>query len=116
MSKKFVRTDYWRMSKLGKRRRKLQVWRRARGKHSKMRRRRKGYPAIPMIGYKQSRKDSGKVRGLIPVLVNNANDLSKIKSGQGAILSSTLGAKKRIEVIKKAESMKIKILNLGGAK
>lgn len=116
MSKKFLRTDYWRLSKLGKRRRKLQVWRRARGKHNKMRRRRKGYPAIPMIGYKQARKDSGKVKGLLPVLVNNMSDLGKIKSGQGAILSSTLGARKRIEVIKKAESMKIKIMNLGGTK
>jgi large subunit ribosomal protein L32e len=116
MSKKFIRTDYWRMSKLGKRRRKLQVWRRARGKHSKMRRRRKGYPAIPMIGYKGAKKDSGKVKGLTPVLVNNMSDLQKVKAGHGAILSSTLGARKRMEMIKKAESMKIKILNMGGAK
>ena len=42
MPKKFIRTDYWRMSKLGAGRKKLQVWRRAKGKHSKMRRRRKG--------------------------------------------------------------------------
>ena len=110
--KKFIRTDYWRMSRLGKGRRKLQVWRRARGKHSKLRRRRKGYPAIPLIGYKKSRKDSGKVLGMIPVMVNNMVDLEKIKSGQGAVISSRLGAKKRIEIIKKAESMKVRILNL----
>jgi len=114
---KFIRTDYWRMSRLGKGRKKLQVWRRARGKHSKIRRRRKGYPAIPIIGYKQARKDSGKVLGLLPVLVTNFKDLETIKSTQGAIISSRLGAKKKIEIIKKAESMKIKILNMSkGAK
>jgi len=116
MSKKFLRTDYWRMSRLGKRRRKLQVWRRARGNHSKLRRRRKGYPSIPAIGYKQARKESGKIHGHIPVLVSNLNDLRSIKSHNAAILSSRLGARKRIEIIKKAESMKIKILNLGDQK
>ena len=113
MSKKFLRTDYWRMSRLGAGRKKLQKWRRAKGTHSKMRRRRKGYPAIPAIGYKQSNKESGKINGVYPVLINNVANLNNVKQGHAAILSSRLGAKKRIDVIKKAESMKIKILNLG---
>ncbi len=82
-----------------------------------MRRRRKGYPAIPNVGYKTAKATSGRIYGLIPVMINTLADLEKIKSGQGAILSSRLGAKKRLEIIKKAETMKIKIINLNkGAK
>ena len=116
MPKKFLRTDFWRMSKLGAGRRKLQVWRRAKGKHSKMRRRRKGYPAIPGIGYKNAKADSGKINGMIPVLVSSMNDFAKIQNGEAAILSSRIGARKRLEMIKKAESMKIKRLNLSQEK
>ena len=110
--KKFIRTDYWRHSRLGKRRKKLQVWRRARGKHSKIRRRRKGYPAIPIIGYKQPMKDSGKINNLLPVVVNNVKEVEKINKNQGIIIASRVGARKKLDIIKKAESMKIQILNL----
>jgi large subunit ribosomal protein L32e len=112
MGKKFIRTDYWRMSRIGARRKKLQVWRRARGKHSKMRRKRKGYPAIVEIGFKQAKKTSGMINGMIPILVTNLNQMEKIQKGQAIIISSTIGAKKRVEMIKKAESMKLQILNL----
>ena len=114
MSKKFIRTDSNRYLKLGKKRRKLQVWRRAKGRHSKIRKKRRGYPVMPTVGYKASRSQYGKVSGLYPILINNTQDLSKIGKNSAAIISSKVGAKKKPDIIKKAEEMKIKILNLGG--
>ena len=105
---KFIRTDYWRWSKLGKNRKKLQVWRRARGMHNKLRRRRKGYPAIPLIGYKGAKKDSGKVDGAYPKMVYNVNDLKKVGKHEIAIIAS-VGARKKVEIMKRAEEMKVRV-------
>src|SRR3989344_3117892 len=113
MSSKFIRTDYQRFLRLGKKRRKLQVWRRARGRHSKIRRKRRGYPVMPTVGYRTPRKEANKINGLYPKLVHNFNDLSKIGKTETAILSSKIGAKKKLEMIKKASEMNVKILNLG---
>ncbi len=113
---KFLRQDYMRHLKLGKNRKKLQKWRRPKGIHSKMRRQRKGYPVSPSPGYKKSKAERNKINGLIPVLINNLKDLEKINKTSIAVLSRKIGAKKKIEIIKKAEEMKLKILNLRGAK
>ena len=113
--KKFVRPDTFRFSRLGKNRRKLQKWRRVRGKSNKLRLGRMGYPVVPTIGHKGPRKDAGKVKGLMPKLVHNLAELQDIGKNEGAILAR-IGAKKKLELIKKAEELKIKILNLGGKK
>ena len=113
---KFLRTDIRRHLKLGKRRKKYRKWRRPRGRHNKIREKRVGYPVMPTVGYKTAKKDSGKIQGLAPMLVNNLRDLSKLDKGNLVILSSKLGARKKLEVIKKAEEMNLKILNLGGKK
>lgn len=113
MTRKFLRTDYMRYSRLGKKRKKLQVWRRARGKHSKIRRKRFGYPVMPTVGYMTARKDAGKIDGLKPLLVHNLNELSQADKNSIVILAR-VGAKKKIELMKKAEEMKIKICNAGG--
>ena len=108
MTSKFVRTDFWRHSKLGKHRKKLQVWRRARGMHSKIRRMRRGYPVMPTIGYKTKRTEAGKVQGLIPVLVHNTKELENLTKNNIVIIAH-VGARKRLEILKKADEMKIKI-------
>src|SRR5690606_8972213 len=105
MKKKFLRTDAKRHSRIGKNRKKLQKWRRATGRHNKIRKKRFGYPSSPTIGYKKPTKESGKVKGLYPVLVENIRTLDKIEKGQGIILSRRTGAKKRMEIIKKANEM-----------
>lgn len=112
---KFLRTDHMRHSRLGKNRKKKQVWRRARGKHSKIRRKRMGYPVMPTIGYATPRKDSGKVEGKIPLLVHNAAEMKKANQNSIIILAR-VGARKKLELIKLADEMKIKIMNLGGKK
>lgn len=110
---KFLRSDTFRHLRLGKKRRKLQKWRAPRGRHNKLRKKRAGHPATPSIGYGTPRKDSGKVLGLKPVLVHNMAELSAIKKDEAAILAK-VGAKKKLGLIKHADQMKIKILNLGG--
>ena len=113
---KFVRTDYMRYSRLGKNRNKKLRWRRARGKHSKIRRKRFGYPVMPTVGYMSPRKTAGLVSGLKPLLVHNLNELSKATKSNIVILAR-VGAKKKLDLIKKAQEMGIKIDNINqGAK
>ena len=113
---KFIRTDSFRFSKIGRNRKKLQVWRGAKGLHSKLRRRKKGYPAIPTIGYCAPRKTVNQISGLYPVLVHNVAELSVLnKVTQGAIIAK-IGARKKIDVLKKADELGIKILNLRSKK
>ncbi len=109
---KFLRTDWMRYSRLGKNRKKIQKWRRAKGRHNKIRKMRVGYPVGPSIGYKNSRKESGKINGLIPVVVGSFNDLNDLGKNNLVILSRRLGAKKKMEIIKKLDEMKMKIGNL----
>jgi|SRR3989338_5158234 len=115
MTGKFIRTDYERHSKIGKRRKKLQVWRRPKGRHSKIRKKRFGYPTMPTVGYKSPRKELGKIQGLQPILVHNLGDLKKAGKNSIIILAR-VGAKNKIELIKKAQEMNFKILNIGGKK
>jgi large subunit ribosomal protein L32e len=115
MKHKFLRVDTNRFSRIGKNRRKLQKWRRARGKSNKLRLGRAGYAATPKVGFKTARKEAGKVHGLIPRLVHNLSELSSLGKNDAAILAR-IGARKKLELIKKADELKIKILNLGGKK
>ena len=61
MSDKFKRQESGRHSKLGKNRKKLQKWRGAKGRDNKIREHRFGYPKAPSVGYKNTRKDFGKI-------------------------------------------------------
>ncbi len=113
---KFLRTDWWRRARLGKGRRKKQVWRNPRGTHNKIGAKKFGYPKMPAIGYGKARKEIGKIGGLIPVMVDNMKDLEKIGKINAAVISSKVGARKKIDIMKKAEEKGIKILNVGGKK
>jgi len=104
---KFLRQGVRAYKRLGKK------WRRARGYHSKLRRHEKSKGSMPSPSYGTPKR----LRFLHPsgfkeVLVFNINDLKKIDSSkEAARLSHTIGKKKRAEILKKAEEMKIKVLN-----
>ncbi|MBU0958707.1 MAG: hypothetical protein KKB31_02050 [Nanoarchaeota archaeon] len=100
----FKRRDNTRYSKLGKRRKKKQKWRRPTGRDNKMREKRRGYPAIVSVGYKKP-KEKGKV------IVNNIRELENIKKDLVVIIGG-VGKKKRIEIAKKAKEMKLSISNM----
>lgn len=111
MAKKFLRRIWGRYSKLGKRRKKKQVWRKPTGRDNKMREKRKGYPAVVSVGYKQDKKLRGSIKNKTPILIQNAKGLESIKKNELVIVGN-VGKKKKIEIAKKAKEMKIEIHNL----
>lgn len=112
---KFLRRSWDRYSKLGKRRKKKQVWKRPGGRDNKMREKRKGYPAVVSVGYKKNRISKGKIRGKTMVVIHNINRLEKIGKGEIAVIGK-IGKKKKIEIIKKAKEKKISIHNVNVTK
>lgn len=105
--KKFIRRNWDRFSRLGKTRKKLRVWRKPKGRHSKTREKMKGYPAIVEIGYRTEKKTRQKKRKMI----YNAKDLESVRKDEIVILGK-VGKKNKIEIAKKAKEMKINIQNL----
>ena len=102
---KFLRRSWDRYSKLGRKRKKKQVWRRPTGRDNKMREKRRGYPARVSIGYKRSEKKEK------PVIIKNIEDLKKIGKNSMVIIGH-IGKKKKMDIAKKARERKIKITNL----
>ncbi len=104
---RFIRQQLWQFKKLDDK------WRRPKGRHSKQRRHFKYRPPVPRIGYSSPRK----VRGLHPSgfkerLVYNVKDLEDIDASKEAIrIAHTVGKKKRMEIIEKADELGIRVLN-----
>lgn len=107
----FLRRSTLKHSRMGLGRRKLHRWRAAVGRHSKIRKNRFGYTKSPRIGFKSPRSESGKINGKVPILVTNMAQLNAANKDNIIIIARTIGARKRIEMIKKADEMKIEILN-----
>jgi len=111
MAKKFLRRVWSRYSKLGKRRKKKQVWRKPTGRDNKMREKRKGYPSVVSIGYQKDKRLRYSLEEKTPLLIQNVRGLEKIKKNQIAIIGR-VGKKKKIEIAKKAKQMNLKLHNL----
>jgi large subunit ribosomal protein L32e len=104
----FLKRGWNRDFKLGKRKKKKRVWKKPKGRHNKMREKRKGYPPVVSIGYKnKGRKNI--------ILIENMGDLSKVKNTDVVVLGK-IGKKKKLEIIKKALENKIKIRNINSEK
>jgi large subunit ribosomal protein L32e len=88
-------------------------WRKPKGRQSKIRAKLKGKLKMPTIGYRAPKE----LRYLHPsgfkeVLIHNVNELLKVNpEKEVARIASKVGKKKRSEILKKAEELKIKILN-----
>lgn len=108
---KFVRHTSHKYSKLGLRRKKKQIWRRPTGRDNKMREKRRGHPAVVSVGYSTDKKTRGSVMKKTPVIIRNINDLKKVEKNQIAIIGN-IGKKKKIEIVKKAQELKIEIYRL----
>ena len=100
----FLRRTSNRYSKLGKGRKKKQIWRRPTGRDNKMRERRRGYPAKVSIGYKKAEKEKG-------IIIQNPKELERIDK-KSIITVGNVGKKKKIEIAKKAKELKIQLSNL----
>lgn len=113
--KKFVRKGWFRYSKLGKRRKKKQVWRRPSGRDNKMREKRRGYPVVVSIGYGSNKREKNKINGMKPIRIEKLKDLEKMKEGNIGVIGK-MGKKKKMKIAKIIESKKIKIFNLNTKK
>lgn len=105
---KFLRRNWNKYKRLGLRNKKKQKWQRPRGKHSKMRKLRRGYSARVEVGYRSSKKGRGSVQGLQPLLVQNVQDL-KGAGKEHLVIIAHVGKKKREAILKKAQELKLKI-------
>jgi large subunit ribosomal protein L32e len=105
---KFVRAESWKYDRFSL------SWRKPRGLDNKIRRKIKGWPPGPSMGYKGPKI----ARFLHPsgyreVMVFNVADLSTVDSNtQAARISHTVGKRKRALIIAEAKNLSIKILNL----
>lgn len=105
----FRRVESWRYVRV------KDSWRKARGIDSKTRRKSKSGVKSPSVGYRTPKK----IRGLHPsgyeeVRVEVLKDLDDLNPHKHAIkLASTLGSKKRLEIIDHAQKRNFRILNIG---
>ena len=102
----FSRQESHRKKKLG------DEWRRPRGMHSKMRLHQRGKKGSPETGWGSPREVEGlHPSGLRPVLVSTTRQIDSLKAGEGAVLASTLGMKKRSAIAELAKKKNIIVLN-----
>jgi len=108
---KFLRKDTFKKIKIGRSIKKKRVWRRAIGRHNKIREKLKGYGKQPSVGYGNPESIRGKIKGLKPVMVYNKDMLKQIKEDEIAIVGK-IGKKKKIEIAEAVLNNNIKLANL----
>ena len=104
---KFKRQESWRYKRLAV------TWRKPKGVDNKMRKQVSGVPPLVKIGYRGPKISRGlHPSGYVDSLVHNVKDLMLLdKTKDAARIGRTVGNKKRLEIISKAESMGIKLIN-----
>jgi len=104
----FVRADSWKVKRLED-----SGWRKPKGLDTKMRIQRKGWPPIVKIGYRKIKKARYlHPSGLKEVLVHNVKEIQGLDPNIHIIrIASSVGRKKRIEIIEAAQKMGLKIAN-----
>jgi len=107
---KFLRVESHKKIRLGKGVKKNQKWHGAKGRHNKLRLGEGGRIQRPKVGWGSENKTKGFVGGIKAVRVENMKELLEVKKGTGIIIGK-IGAKKRAELIAKANEKKIKIVN-----
>ena len=99
----FLRKDWHKKIRLGSTVKKKRKWKKAYGRHNKIRLGRKGHSVRPKIGWGSAKKEKA-------VRIENLRQLESLEKGQEIIIAS-VGKKKKESLIKKASEMNLKILN-----
>lgn len=107
MKPEFLRQEWFRYKRVGMK------WRKAKGIHSKMKKHVKYRIPSPRIGYSSPKEVRGlHSSGFKEILIYNINEIEKINPGTEAVrIGHSVGAKKRNEIEKKADSLGIRVLN-----
>jgi len=105
---KFIRQDAHKKKRVGTK------WRRPKGIQSKMRLKLKGYRRSISTGYKAPVAVRGLHKsGLLPIRIDTLTKLDTIdKEKQGIIIAKQVGLRKKVLIIKQAQTMGIRILNI----
>tara|TARA_Y100000310_G_scaffold291063_1_gene318705 strand:- start:127 stop:717 length:591 start_codon:yes stop_codon:yes gene_type:complete len=91
-------------------------WRRPKGLQSKMRLSRKGSPPTPSQGWRSPRKVRGlSSTGAVIKMVHSLTDLSGVGENTQVVIAATVGVKKKILLLQKAEKEGITVLNVKDA-
>lgn len=111
----FLRHKWSSASRLGMGRKNKQKWRKPKGRHSKLREKRKNRGKQPSIGFRSPRLVRGTLAGMKPFVVRNVHDLENagqaVKSGSAIAFLASVGMKKRIEIARRASEMNIDFAN-----
>lgn len=108
---KFVRQESWRYKRLA------ENWRKPKGVDNKMRKQVSGVPPLVKVGYRGPKS----ARGLHPSgyrdrLIHNIRDLEKLDPKiDAARIGHTVGRRKRIDIVSRANALGVKVLNRGNA-
>lgn len=106
---RFVRQESWRYIRV------KGGWRRPRGKTSKMRLGMRGWPKTVKVGYKSGLKNRGlHPSGLEEILVRRPADLEKINAKTQIVkIAHSVGERKRIAIMERAEALELTVANPG---
>ena len=109
MSKDFKRQE------THKRDRVKSSWRKPIGHHSNARLKKKSAQKMPKAGFRTPKEDRGKhPSGYEEVMVHNTDDLEEVDPEvEAARIGSTVGGRKREQIIEKADDLEVKVLNRG---
>ncbi|MBI1972558.1 hypothetical protein HYS50_00975 [Candidatus Woesearchaeota archaeon] len=100
----FLRSDAHRVPRLEKK------WHAPKGGDNKIRRRLRGHRRQPTVGWRSPRPARNlSPEGFEQVVVYTEADLAKVRGA--CIIARTLGARKRMHLLKKAQEVKLKVLN-----
>ncbi len=106
---RFLRRGTGMHLRIGKKRKKMQTWRKPKGRDNKMRENRKGRFALVSIGYKRKNEKRNSF------IVYNMEDLENAKKYSFIVLGK-MGKKKKKEILKRAAEMKIDFHNINTRK
>lgn len=104
----FLREEWFRYKRIPKN------WRKPDGITSKMRRNYKYRPSMARVGFRGPKNTRAlHPSGFTEIMVYKPSDLEHINpETQAARIGGTVGTKKRVEIAKKAEELKIRVLNM----
>jgi len=104
---KFIRQDANKKKRLGKK------WRKPKGIDSKLRLQKAGHRKLVRIGYGNAKAVRGTQKRLLPIRISTLKELEGIDSKkQGTIISSSVGTKLKLKIMKKAKENGITVLNI----